>query len=54
MTAKSMNTLKSRKVRISYKEDTISTTLEIKLSIISSNATYVKEIRFKETRNTTK
>ncbi len=53
MTTELVNTLKSRELRISYEEDTISATLKIKSSIISSNVTHAEEIRFKETRDTT-
>ncbi len=46
-----MNTLKSKELRISYKEDTISATLEIKSLSTSSNAIYVAETRFREIKD---
>jgi len=46
-----MNTLKSRELRTSYKEDTISATLRIKSLSTSSNAIYVAETRFKEIKD---
>jgi len=46
-----MNTLKSRELRISYEEDTISATLEIESLSTSSNAIYVTETRFKKIRD---
>ncbi len=54
MTAGLMNTLKSKELRTSYKEDAISVTLRIKSLSTSSNAIHVTEIRFREIRDTTK
>jgi len=51
MTAEPVNTLKSKELRTSYKEDTISATLKIKSLSTSSNAIYVVETRFKEIRD---
>ncbi len=53
MTARSMNTLKSKELRTSYKEDTISVTLEIKSLNTSLNAIHVTETRFRETKDMT-
>jgi hypothetical protein len=53
-----MNTLKSKELRTSYKEDTISATLKIKSLSTSSDAIHVTETRFREIKdmmsNTTK
>jgi hypothetical protein len=53
-----MNTLKSKELRTSYKEDTISATLEIESLSTLSNAIHAAETRFREikdmTDNTTK
>jgi len=54
MTAELMNTLKSKELRTSYKEDTISATLKIKSSSTSSNAIHAAETRFKEIKDITK
>ena len=48
---KSMNTLKSKELRTSYKEDTISVTLRIKSLNTLSNAIHVAETRFKEIKD---
>jgi len=48
-----MNTLRSKELKISYKEDTISVTLEIKSLSTSSNVIHVAETRFREIRDTT-
>jgi len=48
-----MNTLKSKELRISYKEDTISATLEIKSSSTLSNAIHAAETRFREIKDMT-
>jgi len=47
----SMNTLKSKELRTSYKEDTISVTLEIKSLNTSSNVIHVAETRFREIKD---
>ncbi len=46
-----MNTLKSRELRTSYKEDTISVTLEIESLNTSSNAIHAAETRFREIKD---
>jgi len=46
-----VNTLKSKELRTSYKEGTISTTLKIKSSSTSSNAIHAAETRFKEIKD---
>jgi len=46
-----MNILKSRELRTSYKEGTISATLKIKSLSTSSNAIHAAETRFKEIRD---
>jgi len=51
MTAGSMNTLKSKELRTSYEEDTISATLRIKSLSTSSNAIHAVETRFREIRD---
>jgi len=51
MTVKLMNTLKSKELRTSYEEDAISVTLKIKSLSTLSDAIYVIEIRFEETRD---
>jgi len=48
MTAKLMNTLKSKELRTSYEEGTISTTLGIESLNTSSDAIHVTETRFRE------
>ena len=53
-TAELMNTLKSKELRISYEEDTISATLEIKSLSTSSNVIHVAETRFREIKDMTK
>jgi hypothetical protein len=45
-----MNTLKSKELRTSYKEDTISATLKIKSSNTSSDAIHATETRFRDKR----
>jgi hypothetical protein len=45
-----MNTLKSKELRTSYKEDTISVTLEIKSLSTLSDAIHVTETRFRDKR----
>jgi len=52
-TTEPMNTLKSKELRTSYKEDTISVTLRIKSSSTSSNAIHVTETRFREIKDMT-
>jgi len=54
MTTGSVNTLKSKESRISYKEDTISATLEIESSSTSSNAIHAAGTRFREIKDMTK
>ncbi len=51
MTAKLMNTLKSKELRTSYEEDAISVTLKIESLSTLSNAIHVIEIRFEETKD---
>jgi len=46
-----MNTLKSKESRTSYKEDTISATLEIESLNTLSNAIHATETRFRETKD---
>jgi len=53
MTARLMNTLKSKELRISYKEDTISATLKIKSLSTSSNVIHAAETRFREIKDMT-
>jgi len=53
MTAELINTLKSKELRTSYKEDTISATLRIKSLSTSLNAIHVAETRFKEIKDMT-
>jgi len=48
-----MNTLKSKGLRTSYKEDTISVTLEIKSLSTSLNAIHAAETRFREIKDMT-
>jgi len=48
-----MNTLKSKELRTSYKEDTISATLKIKSLSTSSSAIHAAGTRFKETKDMT-
>ncbi len=50
-TAELMNTLRSKELRTSYKEDTISATLRIKSLSTLSSAIHVAEIRFKEIKD---
>jgi len=52
-TTRLTNTLKSKELRTSYKEDAISATLRIKSLNTSSNAIHVTETRFRETRDMT-
>jgi len=51
MTAGLMNTLKSKELRILYKEGTISATLKIKSLSTSSNAIHAAGTRFREIKN---
>jgi len=53
MTAELMNTLKSKELRTSYKEGTISATLRIKSSSTLSDAIHVTETRFREIKDMT-
>ena len=53
MTAESVNTLKSKELRTSYKEDTISATLKIESLNILSDAIHATETRFKEIKDMT-
>jgi len=53
MTTKLMNTLKSKELRTSYKEGTISATLGIESLSTLSNAIYAAETRFREIRDMT-
>jgi len=48
-----VNTLKSKELRILYKEDTISATLEIESSSTLSNAIHAAETRFREIKDMT-
>jgi len=48
-----MNTLKSKELRTSYKEDTISATLRIKSLNTLSDAIHATETRFKEIKDMT-
>jgi hypothetical protein len=52
-TAGLMNTLKSKELRTSYKEGTISATLKIKSLSTLSNAIHVTETRFREIKDMT-
>jgi len=52
-TAESMNTLKSKESRTSYKEGAISVTLEIKSLNTSSDAIHAAETRFREIKDMT-
>jgi len=51
ITAESVNILKSRELRTSYKEDTISVTLEIESLNTSSGAIHAAETRFREIKD---
>jgi len=51
MTTELMNILRSKELRILYKEDAMSVTLKIKSLSTSSNAIHVAEIRFKEIKD---
>ncbi len=51
MTAELMNTLRSKELRTSYKEDTMSVTLEIESLSTLSDAIHVAEIRFREIKD---
>jgi len=53
MTAGLMNTLKSKELRTSYEEDTISVTLGIKSLSTLSDAIYVAGTRFREIKDMT-
>ncbi len=46
-----MNTLKSKELRTSYKEDTISVTLKIKSLSTSSDAIHAAKTRFREIKD---
>jgi len=48
-----VNTLKSKELRTSYKEDAISATLGIESLNTSSDAIHVTETRFKEIKDMT-
>jgi hypothetical protein len=52
-TAGPVNTLKSKELRTSYKEDTISVTLEIESLSTLSDAIHVAETRFREIKDMT-
>jgi len=54
MTAGSVNTLKSKELRTSYEEGTISATLKIESLNTSSGAIHVTGTRFRETKDMTK
>ncbi len=54
MTTGLMNTLKSKELRTSYKEGTISATLGIESLNTSSGAIHVTGTRFKEIKDMTK
>jgi len=49
----SVNILKSKELRTSYKEDAISVTLKIKSLSTSSDAIHVAETRFREIKDMT-
>ncbi len=49
----SMNTLKSKELRTSYEEGTISATLEIESLSTLSDAIHVTETRFREIKDMT-
>ncbi len=49
-----MNTLKSKELRTSYEEGTISVTLEIESLNTSSDAIYAAETRFREIKDMTR
>jgi len=51
MTAESVNTLKSKELRTSYKEDAISVILEIESLNTLSDAIHVTETRFREIKD---
>ncbi len=53
MTAGSVNTLKSKESRTSYKEDTMSVTLRIESLNTSSGAIHAAETRFREIKDMT-
>jgi len=53
MTAELMNTLKSKELRISYKEGTISATLKIKSLNTLSDVIHVTGTRFREIKDMT-
>jgi len=53
MTAGLMNTLKSKELRTSYKEGTISATLEIESLNTSSDAIHATGTRFREIKDMT-
>ncbi len=48
-----MNTLKSKELRTSYKEDAISVTLKIESLSTLSSAIHVAEIKFREIKDMT-
>jgi len=51
MTAKLMNILKLRELRILYDEDATSMILEIELQSTSLSVNYVEETRFRKIKN---
>ncbi len=51
MTAELMNTLKSKELRTSYEEGTMSVTLRIKSLNTSSDVIHVTETRFREIKD---
>jgi len=51
MTTESMNTLKSKELRTSYEEGTISATSEIKSLSTLSDAIHATETKFKEIKD---
>jgi len=53
MTAEPVNTLKSKELRTSYKEDTISATLGIKSPNTLSDAIHATGTRFREIKDMT-
>ncbi len=53
MTAELMNTLKSKELRTSYEEGTISVTLRIESLSTLSDAIHVTETRFREIKDMT-
>jgi len=53
MTTEPVNTLKSKELRTSYEEGTISATLKIESLSISSNVIHAAETKFREIKDMT-